>query len=543
MDELLELISRIGTDNPPTDEELATAREELVSLLRVATAAETRDLESAVAIREAIDNIDAEANARVEAAEREEAEARRLLEGLVSEDAEDGDDGEDGEDGDGDDSGTDASTEAEQVPVAASNASSRRGNLTNAIRRTSARLDRSEPGGNQHTRVLTLGAAQSEQLSQAATIRDVARIFDRAAGRVKQRGDRQSLVRIEWDYPETRRLFGTEKHDNDRILDGIAAPEAIAAAGGICDPLPADFTHPILGQRGRPIRDALPRFQASRGGVRFSPTATIADLDGAVGVWDYDTDTSPGENEKDCLTLACEEEVVAHVDAVTACLQIGNFQARFNPEFWRSRLQLLMVLHDRIAEQALYNAILAGSTAVTYGAGSGTIYSVLSAVDKAVAGLRSRHRLGNTVIRMIAPEWVHQALRADIASQRLGSSPADALSVADNVINSFFAARHVRPVWSQDIEVFGAQSAGSLVDFPNSDVQLVLYPEGTFFYMDGGTLDLGTEIVDSTLIAQNNRMAFLETFEKAVKRGGESLRITVPINELCVCPEVLVTSP
>lgn len=545
MDELLELISRIGTDSPPSDEELATAREELVSLLRVATAAETRDLESAVAIREAIDNIDAEVKARVEAAEREEAEARRLLEGLGLEDAEDDDDGETG-DGDDSDADADASTEAEQVPVAASNASSRRSSsssLTNAIRRTSARLDRSEPGGSQHTRVLTLGAAQSEQLSQNATLRDVARIFDRAAGRVKQRGDRQSLVRIEWDYPEARRLFGTEKHDNDRILDGIAAPEAIAAAGGVCDPLPADFTHPILGQRGRPIRDALPRFQASRGGVRFSPTATIADLDGAVGVWDYDTDTSPGENEKACLTLSCEDEVVAHVDAVTACLQIGNYQARFNPEFWRSRLQLLMVLHDRIAEQALYNAILAGSTAVTYGSGSGTIYSVLSAVDKAVAGLRSRHRLGNTVIRMIAPEWVHQALRADIASQRLGSSPADALSVADNVINSFFAARHVRPVWSQDIEVFGTQSAGSLLDFPNNDVQLVLFPEGTFFYMDGGTLDLGTEIVDSTLIAQNNRMAFLETFEKAVKRGGESLRITVPINELCVCPEVLVTSP
>lgn len=543
MDELLELISRIGTDNPPTDEELATAREELVSLLRVATAAETRDLESAVAIREAIDSIDAEVNARIEAAEREEAEARRLLEGLEPEDTEDAEDGDDGEDGDGDDSDADASSEADRVPVAASNASSRRSNLTNAIRRTSARLDRGEPGGSQHARVMTLGAAQSEQLPQTATVREVARVFDRAAGRVKQRGDRQTLVRVEWEYPEARRLFGTEKYDNDRILDGIAAPEAIAAAGGVCDPLPADFTHPILGQRGRPIRDALPRFQASRGGVRFSPTATIADLDGAVGVWDYDTDTSPGEDEKSCLALTCEEEVVAHVDAITACLQVGNFQARFNPEFWRSRLQLLMVLHDRIAEQALYNAILADSTAVTYGTGSGTIYAVLSAVDKAVAGLRSRHRLGNTVIRMIAPEWVHQALRADIASQRLGSSPADALTVADTVINNFFTARHVRPVWSQDIEVFGAQNAGSLVDFPNTDVQLVLFPEGTFFYMDGGTLDLGTEIVDSTLIAQNNRMAFLETFEKAVKRGGESLRITVPVNELCVCPEVLVTSP
>src|SRR5690606_6679518 len=151
-------------------------------------------------------------------------------------------------------------------------------------------------------------------------------------------------VRVEHDYPEPRRLFGSERFDNDQLLDAIASPHAIAAAGGVCDPLPAHFSHPHLGVRGRPIRDALPRFQANRAGVRFSPTGTLADLTGAVGVWTHDTDTSPGESEKVCLTLECEEEALAYVDAVTACLTIGNFQARFNPEFWRSRLQLLMVL-------------------------------------------------------------------------------------------------------------------------------------------------------------------------------------------------------
>lgn len=531
MNELLELIERLGTENPPSSEELSEARTSLVELLRTATASDTRDLESAQAIRQAIDDIDSELTSRDEAAQREEEEARRLLEGLEEPPAE-----EPAADPEGEPAADADAEDRELEPVAATTPPRR--NLRKALRTTSARVTREEPAGSAYARVLTLGAAQSERLTADATMTDVARIFSDAAPRVKGRGDRQSLVRVEQVYPDNRQLFGSVREDNDRILDGLLAEPAIAAAGGICDPLPADFAHPILGNRGRPIRNALPRFQAARGGVRYSPTATLADLAGSVGVWTYETDTSPGATEKLCLVLECEEEQVANVDAITACLQIGNFQARFNSEFWRSRLDLLMVAHDRLAEQTLYAQMDAAATQVTYGAGSGTIYTVLSAIDKSVAGLRSRHRyIGQ--IRTLAPDWVHQALRADIASQRLGSSPAEALGAADRIIDKFFADRGVTPVWSLDLDVYGAQAAGALLDFPGADVEILIWPEGTYFFLDGGTLDLGTEIIDSTLVRQNNRMAFLETFEQAVLRGGEALAVTVPVDELCVCPSVV----
>jgi hypothetical protein len=521
MDKLLELIARIGTDDPPTEAELTKARAELVELLKVATATETRDLENAIALRGAIDGIDAEFKARNEAAEKEEAEAKRLLEGL-EEPKEEAEVTEEVEE------------EKELEAVAASTS------LRTAIRSTRARMSTEEPEGPAHTKIITLGAAQGETLNQNATIWDVATVFDRSVNRVKSRGDRQSLVRVEYDYPEERRLFGTDRGDNDRLIDGLIKPQALTAAGGICDPLPADFTHPFLGQRGRPIRDALPRFQASRGGVRFSPAATLAAMSGSVGVWTHTVDTSPGEAEKACLTLTCEDESTAYVDAITACLQIGNFSARFNPEFWRSRLDLLMVAHDRLAEQTLYANLDAASVQVTYGAGNGTIYSVLGAMDKAASGLRSRLRLGNTLIRALAPEWVKAALRADIASQRLGSSPAEALAAADAVIQNFFTVRGISPIWTQDVDLFAAQTTGALQDWPGSNTEIIVFPEGTFFFLDGGTLDLGTEIVDSTLLKTNDRMAFLETFEKGVFRGGQSLAITVPIDEVCVCPDVAV---
>lgn len=544
MDELLALIARIGTDDPPSVEELANARSELVENLRVATAADTRDLEAATAIRSAIDNIDTEQRRRTEAAEAEETEARRLLEGLEEPEAET--DGETAE-GSEEQPETDATeTTREREPVAAS------ASLRSALRRTtSVRMRQDEPEGTSDVRVMTINAAQSERLSPNATLRDVGAVFDRATQRVKRFGDKQSLVHIEYDYPENRRLTSAQRADNDRLLDTVLDPQAIAAAGGICDPLPADFSNPLIGDRGRPLRDALPRFQGARGGgVRFSPTITISltstPVSGTgVGVWTYETDVDPGDTTKTCHVVECAEEDTAYVEAVYACLEIGNFQARFNPEFWRARLQKLMLDHDRLAEQTLYADMVAGATAfTTYGGSNGTIYSVLSALDKTVAGMRSRLRYRGTM-RVVLPEWVRAALRADIASQRLGSAPGDALTVADNIIDSFFTARGVRPVWSLDLDVFSAQAAGTsgspvaLNDFPGGNVDLLVYPEGAYFFLDGGTLDLGTEIVDSTLIAQNNRMAFLETFEKAVFRGGEAIRVTVPVDEVCVCPSTV----
>lgn len=527
MDELLELLARIGTDNPPTDEELATAREELLALLQEATAKETRDLDAAAGIREGIDQIDAEVKAREEAETAADEQAAKLLEGLTEDDAEDDDDTEDDED---------EVVDEAPVPVAAS-----RTRTAAAIRKTRARMDKRAESTKPSSRgtLLTLGAAQSESIRPDGGVADVAQVFARATTRVKGSGARDTLVRLEWDFPDERRLFGSERTENDSLLDSVMAPAAIAAAGGICDPLPADFSHPFLGRRGRPIRDRLPRFQAARGGVRFSPMATIGDVTAGVGVWTHATDTSPGDAQKNLLVLECEEEAVAHVDAITASLQIGNFQAKFNPEFWRSRLDLLMVAHDRLAEQTLYANLDANSVQVTYGAGNGTIYSVLSAVDKAAAGLRSRLRLLDHPIVAIFPEWVKTALRSDIASQRLGSSPADALTVADQVINSFFAARGVTPVWSPDIDLFGAQNAGALLDFPGGNAEFIIYPEGAHFFLDGGILDLGTEIIDGDSVRKNNRIAFQETFEKGVFRGGQSLAVTVPIDELCVCPDVV----
>ena len=49
--------------------------------------------------------------------------------------------------------------------------------------------------------------------------------------------------------------------------------------------------------------------------------------------------------------VACPEEIVCATDAVVRCITVGNFEAQFSPEFWSSRLALLLAEFDRVAEQ------------------------------------------------------------------------------------------------------------------------------------------------------------------------------------------------
>lgn len=529
MDPLLELIERIGTDDPPTDEELAEARGELVDLLDEATGGDTPDLESARALRQAIDQIDTEVTARGEAEEAARAEAAELRNGVVDGDDEgEGEEGAEGAEGSEGEEGEAEGAEAEPVAAAQLGRS-----IAAARQRVQANAE--PPPTNPFVRMRAMGQAAGEEIGPDATLADVARIFTDHAHAVTS--GRQKLIRSEVTYPEDRRL-GEKLEDNLRLIESVTGPTALAAAGGICAPLPADFDHPIAGERGRPIRDALPAFNANRGGIRYAPSASLGDVADGITVWTEATDASPGESEKACLVVECEDELVAKVDAVVECLQIGNMQARFNPEFWRSRLVLLNIAHDRKAEQTLYAQLAGNATAVTYG-DSHTYRDVLGAVDKAVAGISSRLRYRTTRFRAIFPAWLRQAIRVDLANQRLGSTPAESLNIADQVITGFFQSRMVDPVWSPDLDVFGAQSAGALEEFPDDDVDFLIFAEGDYLFLDGGTLDLGTEITDSVLNKTNDRQAFMETFEKGIQRRTGALEVTVPIAEGCACPNVL----
>jgi len=63
--------------------------------------------------------------------------------------------------------------------------------------------------------------------------------------------------------------------------------------------------------------------------------------------------------------------------------------------------------------------------------------------------------------------------------------------------------------------------------WPNA-IDTVLYVEGDWILLDGGTLDLGL-VRDSTLNMRNRYQVFSESFEGVAFRGLESLRVVMPL--------------
>lgn len=340
-------------------------------------------------------------------------------------------------------------------------------------------------------------------------------------------GEQHIVASFSTEYPEDRQLT-TDPESNWNKIQAVAGPEAIVAAGGHVAPFEARYDVFGLGTTVRPVRDALPRFQADRGGVRFVTPPVLSDFDNAVGVWTAANDSAetPDPAAKASLTVSSAAENTVATDAVTLQLQFGNLMTRAYPELIARHNELGLIQHAREAEQYTLSKIAAASTAVTTTSLIGFGRDFLVQVGRAAAAYRSRHRMdSDSAIRVIAPAWVRDAMQADLALNMPGDSN---LAVSASEIDGYLSARNVNMSYSLDQNVFGAQSASALVEFSDS-FTWYLFAEGTFLFLDGGTLDLGI-IRDSSLVGTNDYKMFVETFEGVAKVGVEGLAITSTIS-------------
>jgi len=214
--------------------------------------------------------------------------------------------------------------------------------------------------------------------------------------------------------------------------------------------------------------------------------------------------------------------VDAESDAVTLQLEFGNFMTRAYPELVNRNNELGLIQHARFAELELLSKMTALSTQVTAAAKLGVGRDFLNAIARGAAAYRSRHRMRRaTPLRVIAPEWVLDAMRTDFSQQLPGD---DAVALADATIQNFLDRQNVRVSWHLD-GTFAAQAGSApLVEFP-STFTWHLFAEGSFLFLDGGTLDIGV-VRDSALVSTNDYKVFMETFEGVAMIGVEALAVT-----------------
>ena len=339
-------------------------------------------------------------------------------------------------------------------------------------------------------------------------------------------GEQHIVASITTQYPEARTLT-QDAESNWAKVQAVAGPEALVASGGHSAPFEVKYDIFGLGTTDRPLRDALPRFQADRGGIRFVTPPVLSSYANAVGIWTAANDSAetPSPASKLSLTVAAAAENTVATDAVTLQLQFGNLMSRAYPELIARHNELGLIQHAREAEGQILTRLTALSTAVTSTSLIGVARDFLVTLGRAASNYRGRHRLGaDAPLRVIAPYWIKDAMAADLALQM----PGDASLNAYAEIDGFIASRNINITYH--IDAFdGAQSgSAALNEFADTFVWY-MFAEGTFLFLDGGTLDLGV-IRDSTLVGTNDYKMFVETFEGVAKIGVEGLVVTSTIS-------------
>jgi len=340
-------------------------------------------------------------------------------------------------------------------------------------------------------------------------------------------GEQHIVASITTQYP-TERILTQDAESNWAKVQAVTGPEALVASGGHSTPFEVKYDIFGIGTTARPVRDALPKFQADRGGIRFVTPPVLSDYANAVGVWTAANDSAqtPSPSSKLSLTVSAASENTVATDAVTLQLQFGNLMTRAYPELIARHNELGLIQHAKEAEQQLLSRIGALSTAVTSTSLIGFGRDFLVQVGRAATAYRGRHRLeADAQLRVIAPAWIKDAMAADLTI----SMPGDSTMNAYAEIEGYIAARGINISWTLDGDVMdSAQSAAAMLEFPDTFVWYI-FAEGTFLMLDGGTLDLGV-IRDSTLVGTNDYKMFVETFEGVAKIGVEGIKVTSTIN-------------
>ena len=343
-------------------------------------------------------------------------------------------------------------------------------------------------------------------------------------------GEQVIVASLNRPYSEALTLDGTAEENSGKVSHS-KENGALVASGGWGTPEAVQYDIFGFGTDARPVKDSLPKFQANRGGIRFVTPPQLSAYTGAVGVWTPANDvtaagnTGTGDTLKDSLTVTGASEVSATTDAITLQLKIGNLLSRAYPELVARHNELALIQHARLAEQTLLAKIDSNSTQVTSTSTIGVARDFLVQVRRASAAYRSRHRIApDTQLQAIIPMWVTEAMAADLTLNMPGD---DNLSVGKAEIHGMLAKLNVTLTESYDQNVFGAQGTGAMEEFANT-FEWYLFSEGTFLFLDGGTLDIGV-VRDSGLVSTNDYKMFIETFEGVAFVGIESLAVTSTI--------------
>ncbi len=385
-------------------------------------------------------------------------------------------------------------------------------------------------GGLQETRA---GSTFRDLDAYAAAVIKEAKRIGRPAKHARGTEERYMMARAEYQFPDELVLKADDPVGNSKKIKqivpqsvpGMPGSQALVASGGLCAPLTPLYTMPNFASQARPVRDALPSFNADRGGVNVPAATYIGDIITPAGVSEAITIITEAEDAqggtfatKSCMDLDCPTYTETAVTIISHCREFGNLLARSWPEKVAHENELTMAAHARAAESYLLDGIKALSVNVTNGVETlGALIYIVDAIVKASFGIRGRLRMDpQSRFKALLPFWAVEMLMLDTIQTQFDRFKSR------GEITSYLASFGIDVTYYLDSPSTGttqlpdaSQTAAAIDGLPDT-VQWALFPQGAFIHVDGGSLELGL-VRDSTLNSTNDFQFFGETFENVAR--------------------------
>jgi hypothetical protein len=348
--------------------------------------------------------------------------------------------------------------------------------------------------------------------------------------------ERILVASAQFDFPDERRLVAGDYEMNARkiaqfipntipgLLGTTPGTGTLVASGGLCAPLEPIYTMPNFASAARPVRDALPTFQADRGGVNVPAATYIGDINTAITIITEAEDALGGTfATKGCQDLDCPAYTDVAVTIISHCREYGNLNAMAWPEKIAHENDLTMAGHARSAETYLLQRIKSLSLNVTQaalGSGMNAFASLAHAISAAASSIRYNLRMDEgAMFRAIFPLWIGDLLAADDALKQFADPPGARAALTAELAQYGISISYTLDA-VDGTQAFSAEANSSSLDTWPATVEYALFAEGSFIHVDSGSLELGI-VRDSTLNSTNDFQLFGETFENVALLGPQ----------------------
>jgi hypothetical protein len=360
--------------------------------------------------------------------------------------------------------------------------------------------------------------------------------YNLAASRKQQQTERFAIARLVREFPEDQIVQGEDaKAAVDAAIDQTRLQgQSLVASGGWCAPSETLYDLIDLSEAANLV--SLPEIQVTRGGVRHAIGPDYSNIftnsgfcyTEAEDIGSLYTEGTPNTvGTKPCFNVECFNFTDVRLGYCGVCVTAGILQQRGYPEAIEITIGAVLNAHMHRMSAAVINDMVAGSTAITWGAASeaGAAAPLLTAIDMQAMHLRATNRMSDTaVLEVVLPTWTKSMIRSDLA-RRLG---VDLLSVSDQRIAGWFAERNVNVQYVVDWQDIATTAKASFTAPPTS-VKFLLYPAAAFVkgVTDAITLE---NIYDSVGLGTNDYTAlFTEDPYLVLKRVADTRVVTVAV--------------